>query len=256
MTNAPAPRHDRVHDYRHLIRRWRAALRPTRLILRKYGEASGFPLHFAEPKRPLPHRPWIYISAGIHGDEPGSTEGLLTWLERHSEQLNRNNFLLFPCLNPWGLVNNVRTDESGRDLNRSYRTNETPQSTAHLAVLKNRRFACALALHEDYDANGAYIYEIKSAKPFWGEDLLEAAARHVPVDRRKTIEGRSARSGLVRRSVNPDFMPLYPEALVLHFAHADRTFTIETPSEFSIDVRADTHVAVIERAIQLCSNET
>ncbi len=256
MPTPRARRHDRAHDYRHLIRRWRAAIRPTKLVLRKFGEASGFPLYYAQSKRPPANRPWIYLSAGIHGDEPGATEGLLAWLERHPKQLERFNFLLFPCLNPWGLINNVRTDELGRDLNRSYRVTEIPQTAAHLAVLAGRRFACSLTLHEDYDANGIYIYEVKSRKPFWGEDLLRAAARHVPPDNRKSIEGRSSRVGLVRRSVAPEYMPYHPEAFTLHFHHADRTFTIETPSEFSIDVRADTHVAVIQRVIALSAAET
>jgi hypothetical protein len=251
-----ALRHDRAHDYRHLIRRWRAAIRPTNLVLRKFAEASGYPIYSAEPKRPLRDRPWIYVSAGIHGDEPGATEGLLAWLERHPEQLDRWNFLLFPCLNPWGLVHNVRFDELGRDLNRSYRTDDIPQTAAHRAILAGRRFACALTLHEDYDANGAYVYEIKSTQSFWGEHLLRAATKHAPADHRKSIEGRSARSGLVRRSVDPGSVPDHPEAFCLHFHHADRTFTVETPSEFSIDLRADTHVAVLQRAIKLCAQET
>ncbi len=254
---APHPiRHSRSHDFRHLIRRWRTAIRPTGLVLRKFGEASDFPLHYAETRRPLPDRPWIYASAGIHGDETGATEGLLTWLERHPERIEQFNFLLFPCLNPWGLVNNVRTDEAGRDLNRSYRDDSIPQTAAHRTLLRGRHFACALALHEDYDATGAYVYEVQRSKPFWGEELLAAAARHVPIDNRKSIEGRSARTGLIRRRVDPELMPHHPEAFVLHFHHADRTFTIETPSEYSIDVRVETHVRVVERAVELCAEAT
>ncbi len=255
MPKFPALRHDRAHHYRHLIRRWRAAIRTTPLVLRKFGEASGFPLHYAESKRPQPDQRWIYVSAGIHGDEPGATEGLLAWLERHPDQLERFNFLLFPCLNPWGLVNNVRTDEAGRDLNRSYRTDDIPQTAAHRALLAGRTFTCALTLHEDYDANGLYLYEIKNGSPFWGEDLLRAASKHLPVDQRKSIEGRSSRNGLVRRRVDPDFMPDHPEAFVLHFHFADRTLTIETPSEFSIDLRANAHASIIRRAIELCGAE-
>ncbi len=249
---------DRSHDYRHLIRRWRAALRPTGYILRKFGTAADLPLHYAEPRRPLPDRPWLYFSAGIHGDESAATEGLLAWAERHPADLARYNFLLFPCLNPWGLINNCRLDAEGRDLNRTYHDDTVPQTAAHKAILRNRRFIAASALHEDYDANGAYVYEVQGSRRIqadpWGEQLLVAASRHVPIDSRKSIEGRRATvAGLVRRSIRADTMPQYPEAFILHFQHAARTFTIETPSEYHIDSRVDAHVAVIQRIIDLAT---
>ncbi len=247
---------NRSHDFRHLIRRWRAVLRPTGYVLRKFGTAADLPLHYAEPRRPRSDQPWIYLSAGIHGDEPAATEGLLTWAERHPADLARFNFLLFPCLNPFGLINNCRTDADGRDLNRTYHDDAVPQTAAHKAILHNRHFLAASTLHEDYDATGAYVYEVQRPqrhKPQpWGEQLLLAASHHVPIDTRKSIEGRRATTtGLVRRSIRAKTMPLHPEAFTLHFEHADRTFTIETPSEYSIDARVDAHVAVVQRLIQL-----
>lgn len=253
----PAIRADRSHDYRHLIRRWRDALRPTGYILRKFGTAADLPLHYAEPRRPAPERPWLYFSAGIHGDEPAATEGLLAWAERHPTDLAGFNILLFPCLNPWGLINNSRLDADGRDLNRTYHDDTVPQTAAHKAILRNRHFLAASTLHEDYDATGAYVYEVQRPRknsPPWGEVLLLAASHHVPIDTRKSIEGRRATAaGLVRRNIRADTMPHHPEAFTLHFEHADRTFTIETPSEYSIDARVDAHVAVIKKTIALAT---
>lgn len=247
--------HDRTHDYAHLIRRWRAACRTRGLRLSAYSEVSGYPLFVAETRRPRADRPWVYLSAGIHGDESAATEGALAWLTQTRLGFDAFNLLAFPCLNPWGLVNNSRLDAEGRDLNRTYHDPGIPPTGAHLARLHDRRFDLALTLHEDYDATGIYIYEVKGPTPHWAEQLIEAARPHVPADTRRSIEGRAARNGVVRRKLDPALMPHFPEAFTLHFHHAARTFTVETPSEAGIDARVAAQVAVIERAVRLCLAE-
>ncbi len=255
----PPPRpitYSRAHDYRFLIRRWRLIAREQKLSLRSYCEADGYHLWYLAPRRPNPTLPWIYMSAGIHGDEPGATEALLAWADASPALMARFNPFFFPCLNPWGLVNNNRLDSAGRDLNRTYHDDVVPTTAAHKKLLADRRFALALTLHEDYDANGIYIYEIPHVKPVWAESLLAAAARHIPIDSRKSIEGRTSRAGIVRRTINPSIMPQFPEAFILHFDHADRTFTIETPSEAAIDARVAAQRAVIDLAVRKCLAET
>jgi hypothetical protein len=244
--------HSRAHDYGYLIRRWRSAARSHGLRLTPFTAASGFEIFAAETRKPDPAKPWIYLSAGIHGDEPASTEACLEWLATTAVAPGECNLLLFPCLNPWGLVNNMRLDADGRDLNRTYHDDSVSQTLAHKQVLAGRRFDLAIAIHEDYDANGIYIYEVKGRQPFLAEQMLAAGARHLPVDTRRSIEGRGSRAGIVRRSIDFFTMPLHPEAFVLHFHHAERTFTIETPSEAHIDSRVAAHVAVVERAVHLC----
>jgi protein MpaA len=158
-------------------------------------------------------------------------------------------------LNPWGLVNNSRRDPDGRDLNRSFHTSAVPQIAAQMQWLTGCAFDLALNLHEDYDAIGLYIYELQRVKPYWAELLLEAAARYIPPDPRKKIEGRAARTGVVRRTITPDLMPEWPEAFVLYFQNAVRIFTIETPSEFHLDDRVSAQIALISKAVELCREE-
>lgn len=248
-------RHDRAHDYRFLMRRWRAVAAVTDLRLKKYAEAGGCKIYCLASRRKKADAPSVYLSAGIHGDEAAATEGLVGWAEAHTDVLLRLNALIFPCLNPWGLVNNSRRDPDGRDLNRSFHTSAVPQIAAQMQWLTGCAFDLALNLHEDYDALGLYLYELQRIKPYWGEILLEAAAEFIPPDPRQKIEGRSARSGIVRRSVTPDMMPEWPEAFVLYFQNAARIFTIETPSEFHLDDRVDAQFAVISKAVELCRKE-
>src|SRR5580704_8945808 len=115
----------RAHDYRHLMERWRAVTRSAGFPLRRLGRADGFD-HFYLRTPALAETGGIYFSAGIHGDEPASTEALITWAERLGRKLSRLPLLLLPCLNPWGLVHNIRTDSQGNDLNRSFHRTDLP----------------------------------------------------------------------------------------------------------------------------------
>jgi len=244
--------HSKSHDYSHLVRRWRAVTKKRGLRFTPYASASGYELFFAETKKAAASAPWIYLSAGIHGDEPGATEACLDWVTSTRFIPDDFNVMIFPCLNPWGLVNNTRFDENGRDLNRTYHDDSVPQTAAHKAAIAGRKFALAVHLHEDYDANGAYIYELRERRPYWADEMLKAASRHVPADTRRNIDGRPCRAGILRRVVDPVEMPHHPEAFTLYFNHACRLFTIETPSEAHIDSRVAAHVAMIERAARLC----
>ncbi len=104
----------------------------------------------------------IYLAAGIHGDEPASTEGLYLWAELNLKYLRQLPLFLLPCLNPWGLINNRRVDSEGRDLNRSYHLDDVPVIKAHKDLLKGLSFSVAICLHEDYDAQGVYLYEVRN----------------------------------------------------------------------------------------------
>jgi hypothetical protein len=240
------------HHYDELIRRWRVVARELGTRLRGYGTFGGYD-HYYLQTRGDRGAAAVYFSAGIHGDESAATEALVAWAEENVPLLRSMRTLIFPCLNPWGLVNNSRLDAEGRDLNRTYHDDAVPATVAHRAVLAGRLFDLALTIHEDYDAPGYYIYEVPREEPHWGERMIRAAARHVPIDTRAVIEGREAVGGIVRRAVTPDMMPTWPEAFALFFHHAHRVFTIETPSECHIDDRVAAHVAVIEAAVGLAT---
>ncbi len=243
--------HHRCHDYRFLIQRWREIARTAGLRLQRLVCTGNYDVFFLRTKA-LREKNGIYLSAGIHGDEAGSTEALVTWAERNVGRLNELPLLLFPCLNPWGIVNNCRYAESGDDLNRSFHRDEIPLVAAVKKVITGHHFAVSLMLHEDYDGQGLYLYEIEKDSPFWGEALIERARSIIPIEGRTKVDGHKASAGLVRRRMDHKrFARIgYPEAAWLHLYHSDRTFTVETPSEFAIEHRVEAHVAVIEECVQ------
>jgi hypothetical protein len=241
----------RAHDYRHLIERWRAVARKSGVALRSLARADGY-RHFYLRTPALTPKDGVYISAGIHGDEPAATEALITWAEQQGRKLAKLPLMIFPCLNPWGLVGNIRLNAQGVDLNRGFHRTDVPVIQAVKRVVAGHCFSAALMLHEDYDGQGVYLYEVQRLKPYWGEVLLQAASAHVPIDPRIRIDGRKAMNGIHRRRVDKRrFAKIgHPEAVWLHFEHSERSFTVETPSEFALERRVAAHIAVIEEMIR------
>jgi predicted deacylase len=243
----------RCHDYPHLVRRWRKLARSARIEFKPFAQASGFDVYFART-RALGESGGLYVSAGIHGDEPASTEGLIAWAEANAGGLRDLPLLLLPCLNPFGLTHNRRMDEAGVDLNRCFHRDDIPVTAALRELLHGHFFDLSLNLHEDYDGQGVYLYEVQREKPYWGESLIAAASRHLPVDGRYRIDISTSRNGVIRRRFDAKrYRKLggLPEAVYLQTHHARRAITVETPSEFDLSARVAAHVGVIEEAARL-----
>lgn len=245
------PNH-RAHHYPSLIRRWRDVARRSGLALNQFAEHDSYPLYVLQTRRPSQVAPSIYLSAGIHGDEPGGTEGVLAWAEKHPKTLRRARYTIFPCLNPWGLTHNIRTDSTGLDLNRQFHDSSLPAFRALHQIIAGQHYALALALHEDYDAQGIYLYELNTAPVPLSPLLLDAARFLLPTDPRRKIDGRQLTGpGYLHRNVTRRKLPDGPEAIFLARKKVDLCFTIETPSEFSLDRRIRAQRTIIQTAIQL-----
>ena len=241
----------RSHDYRHLIARWRAVARAAGVKLRPLAKDDGFDLFYIGTPC-LAGNPGLYLSAGIHGDEPAAPEGLLRWAEKNVARLARMPLLIFPCLNPWGLRNNVRTDSRGRDLNRMFHLDTHPVVKAVRKITRPHLFKIALAMHEDYDAQGIYLYEVARGQRGFGEALLLSAERILPRDPRRAIDISTAKRGLIRRRISLARLAEmgHPEAIWLHQFHSENTFTFETPSEAALELRVRAHMAVIGECVK------
>lgn len=192
----------------------------------------------------------VYISTGIHGDEPAGPLAALRML--HENQWpDHAEIILLPCLNPLGFAANRRENDQGIDLNRDYLDPQSPEIRAHVAWLKQQApFDLCLCLHEDWEAHGFYVYELNpEQKPSLAEAMVAAVAKVCPIDHSEIIEGREARGGIIRPNLDPRTRPLWPESFWLLQHKTRLSYTLEAPSDFSLETRVNALVAGTNAAL-------
>jgi predicted deacylase len=192
----------------------------------------------------------LYLSTGMHGDEPA---GPLTALRLFQEDAWPGDAAIWlcPCLNPTGFPLNRRENAAGIDLNRDYRQLQSQEVRAHLEWLQRQpRFDVALCLHEDWESNGFYLYELNlDNRPSYAEKILEAVAKVCPVDTSPVIEDWPALNGIIRPEINPEDRPQWPEALYLITHQTRQSYTLEAPSDFPLTVRVDALTAAVRAVL-------
>ena len=200
--------------------------------------------------RPSPRVPRIYISTGIHGDEPGGPLAARQLLQENAWPSGLDLWLC-PCLNPTGFILNRRENREGMDLNRQYLTPGAKETVAHSAWLKRQpSFDLCLCLHEDWEAHGFYLYELNpDAQPSLAEAMVARVGEGCPIDRSEVIEGRPAQNGIIRPSVDPRSRPDWPEAFFLITHKTRLSYTLEAPSDFPLAVRVAALVAGVTAAL-------
>lgn len=244
------PNH-RAHDAQHLIQRWRVLARTAGCALKTLCKVNELPVIVIESIAAQAGQPAAYLSSGVHGDEPGAAWGLLLWAEKHVREIERGSFLIAPCLNPVGLTLNTRADHRGIDINRRFHDAADVICGPWQRWIAGKAMRFGLCLHEDYDAQGIYLYELNQARRSAGPAIIERCARVIAPDPRKTIDGQRAKSGVIRRRTLPAHLPGMPEAIELHVRSCPLTMTFETPSEFDLDTRVRAQMKFIETALEV-----
>jgi len=193
----------------------------------------------------------IYLSAGIHGDEPAAPLAALRLLRENLWPANAE-ITLIPCLNPSGYMANRRENSMGLDLNRDYRDSQSQEIRAHIAWLTPQaNFDLCLCLHEDWESHGFYLYELNPEnRPSLAAAMIAAVAQVCPIDLSPVIEGREAHGGIIRPSLDARTRPLWPEAFWLIQNKTRHSYTLEAPSDFPLATRVNaltvaTHTALV-----------
>lgn len=239
-----------AHDPRTLLARWRVVARQTGLKVRVLTELAGEKILYLESPSRSSDTAFDYLSTGVHGDEAGAAWGLLTWAENHLAELSRGTFLIFPCLNPHGLRANTRVDHRGFDINRRFHMDDDDLCGPWRRIIAQRKLRFGLCLHEDYDAQGCYVYELSPHSRPLSASLLNESDLSIPPDPRRRIDGRTAKAGIIRPRRIPADLPGMPEAVELFHLGCATTLTFETPSEFSFDDRVQTQATFVAAALR------
>ena len=210
-------------------------------------------LHRPPAVQPAPR---IYISTGIHGDEPAGPLAALKLLQENRWPANLEVILL-PCLNPVSFAANRRENPGGIDLNRDYRNSRSAEIRAHIAWLERQpRFDLYLCLHEDWESQGFYLYEQNPDNRLsLAEIMMEQIAKVCPIDPSAIIEDRPAQNGIIRPNINPMERPDWPEALYLISHKSRQGYTLEAPSDFPLETRVAALIAGVKAAVETLARQ-
>jgi murein peptide amidase A len=248
--------HGETIDIRAVLPDIKLAAQQQGWTVETYGQQGEFELFALRRAAAFTsHRTFrLYLSAGIHGDEPAGPLSALRLLQenRWPEYLD---LWFCPCLNPMGLMLNRRENAAGVDLNRDYRHPQTGEAAAHLRWLERQPdFNVTLCLHEDWESHGFYVYELNPDRhpPLAGR-MVKAVAQVCPIDLSPLIEGREASGGIISPNLDPASRPQWPEAFWLIQNKTRQSCTLEAPSDFPLNTRVEALVTGVNAALELPS---
>jgi murein peptide amidase A len=182
----------------------------------------------------------IYLSTGIHGDEPAGPVALRDLI---SGNLWPDDVELFvcPCLNPTGCAAVCRENAEGIDLNRDYRHLRSQEVRAHVQWLDRiPNFDITIILHEDWESNGFYLYELNPDEALSpAEEIITAVSKVCPIESTGLVDGWTAVHGIVRPQADPNDRPQWPETIYLISRKTRQSFTLEAPSDFPLAMRVE-----------------
>lgn len=102
-------------------------------------------------------KPLVLVTGGVHGYETSGVHGALEFLEQHAEgYAERIDFLVAPCVSPWGYERIHRWNPHAVDPNRSFRANSPAEESAALMRLVaplRKRVLVHIDLHETTDSD-------------------------------------------------------------------------------------------------------
>lgn len=193
----------------------------------------------------------VYISAGIHGDEPAGPLAIRQMFLENRWPSDMD-LRICPCLNPTGFRENRRENVDGMDLNRQYLRPHAREIIAHIAWLERQpRFDLCLCLHEDWESEGFYLYELNPDRlPSASERIIADVAKSCPVDLCEVIDGRKACQGIIRPEADLLLRPDWPEAFFLLMHKTRLSYTLEAPSDYPLPVRVSALVTAVQSALK------
>lgn len=121
--------------------------------VKKYGALSidkiKYPLYIATTPNWNSNKLSIFITGGVHGYETSGVHGALRFLEEQALSYNEYfNFVVAPCVSPWGYETINRWNPQAVDPNRSFRTNG-PSEEANFLMAKISDLGFDITAHFD-----------------------------------------------------------------------------------------------------------
>lgn len=137
------------------------ALNSELFDVEQYGALSiapnDYPLFVVKSKNWQADKPTVVVTGGVHGYETSGVQGALLFLSQSFEQYQQAfNFVVFPCVSPWGYETINRWNPKAIDPNRSFYANSpSEEAAAVMAYCSEQQIIplCHVDLHETTDTD-------------------------------------------------------------------------------------------------------
>lgn len=210
--------------------------------------------------------PTIYVSAGIHGNEPAGVECAVRLIEQLADTTHQNffrlllkefNWLISPCDNPYGYEQDTRENALENDLNRMFGTPNRCLETAFIteSLLRTQTYpktkiALALDLHEDTDSTGFYLWERLASRSF---PIGNAVVKHIEdichINREPVIENHPNDNGVITL-LDTVTTKGWTRGRYLAEQIQTRCLILETPTLLDLETRIKVHMTAIETSVK------
>ncbi len=221
-----------------------------------YGETRNHPL-VALTRHSSNTGKNIYLSSGIHGDEPAPIFAILELLATNAFPRDAN-LTICPLINPEGLALKTRENADGTDLNRAFKNPAANEARTLSKLIDNLpAFDLSICLHEDWESTGFYLYHLHPSASDIAKRVIQRVAAIAPIDPATEIDGRAATHGIIDPPdlFDPDILEDgWPEAFYLYAKNPHPHFTLETPSAFPIEKRIAMTAAAVKELLQAIPN--
>ena len=154
---------------------------PENYEITQYGalpyDESRYPLYVIKPKLFVKSLPTVLITGGVHGYETSGVQGALKFATDHlAEWQDKCNFVIAPCVSPWGYETINRWDPLAVDPNRSFRADSPAPEAAMLKAMVDaieEPVHMHIDLHETTDTDNSEFRPALGARDGITQDVWE-----------------------------------------------------------------------------------
>jgi murein peptide amidase A len=212
-------------------------------------------------------RPHVFISGGVHGDEPAGTFAALQFATTEAQKWHdKFRFTIIPCVNPGGFEACQRETLDGHDINRHcVKEPLIAETRLLLGWLKEKakpgRFAMTFDLHEmgptpdkpEMPA-GYMLWEICDERRLRiGPEIIKAVGKIVPVCAWPKILGETSVGGVIsypEGSTSAEYSAGTSfDTFMVSSGLTSQAFTLESPGAHALGLRIKAHVAALNAAL-------
>ena len=191
----------------------------------------------------------VFLSGGIHGNEPAGTETLARFIEslaRDPALYSNISFEIVPLTNPWGWAHDKRYNRDGIDINRDLAPQRSQEARIMAGYLKENRYDLMIDDHEDPSASGFYMYQYAMPSQDLSRKAIAAVrAGGLPIEQNVNMVILKTDDGLIdapmwglwyMRATNQIGVPNYSRLY-----NCDSVYTVETATRLNYDDRLSAH---------------